>query len=59
MQTGLTIVKDFKRPDDELVQQFKGVPVANLDDVMNRISSVNEHLTPVNKTPLLGTAFTV
>ncbi len=59
MQTGLTIIKDFNRPDPELVKQFEGVAVANLDDVMNRISSVNEHITPVNSSPLLGTAFTV
>ncbi len=58
-QTGLTIVKDFARPDEALVKQFEGVAVANLDDVMNRISSVNEHLNPVNESPLLGTAFTV
>ena len=59
MKTGSVIVKDFKRPDKELVEKFKGVAVANLDDVMNRISSVHESITPINKSPLLGTAFTV
>ena len=59
MTPGCTIVKDFERPSAELVEKFEGVAVANLDDVMNRISSVNERLTPINSSPLLGTAFTV
>ena len=52
-------IKDFKRPDRELVDQFKDVAVANLDDVMNRISAVDPAIVPINSSPLLGTAFTV
>ena len=59
MKTGCVVIKDFKRPDPELVKQFEGVTVANLDDVMNRISAVDPAITPVNGSPLLGTAFTV
>lgn len=59
MKTGCVIVKDFKRPDRALTEQFKGVAVANLDDCMNRISAVHEEICPVNKSRLLGTAFTV
>lgn len=58
-KTGCMIVKDFKRPSKELVERFSGVAVANLDDCMNRISAVHEDLRPMNKSPLLGTAFTV
>lgn len=59
MKTGSVIVRDFKRPDKELVKQFEGVAAANLDDCMNRISAVHEDIRPVNKSRLLGTAFTV
>lgn len=59
MKTGCVVIKDFKRPDRELIDQFKDVAVANLDDVMNRISSTDAPLRPINSSPLLGTAFTV
>ena len=59
MKTGCVVIKDFKRPDRELVDQFKDVAVANLDDVMNRISAVDPAIVPTNGSPLLGTAFTV
>ncbi len=59
MKTGCVVIKDFKRPDRELVDQFKDVAVANLDDVMNRISSTDAPLRPINSSPMLGTAFTV
>ena len=58
-KTGCVIVKDFKRPERELVKRFAGMAVANLDDCMNRISAVHEDICPVNKSRLLGTAFTV
>ena len=59
MKTGCRIVKDIKRPEKTLVDQFAGVAVANLDDCMGRMSAVHEDIVPVNKTRLLGTAFTV
>lgn len=58
-KTGCMIVKDFKRPEKELVDRFADVAVANLDDCMNRISAVHEDIRPMNKGRLLGTAFTV
>lgn len=57
--TGLRIVRDFKRPEKKLVEAFRNLPVANLDDQMNRISALDESIRPVNDSPLLGTAFTV
>ncbi|MGE1062203.1 RraA family protein [Megasphaera paucivorans] len=56
---GCKIIKDFKRPDRKVVELFKGMPVANIDDCMNRTAAVRSDIVPMNKTPLLGTAFTV
>lgn len=56
---GSVVVKDFKRPEEGLVQRFAGVAVANLDDCMGRISAVHEKICPYNKSKLLGVAFTV
>lgn len=57
--TGFQIVKEFLRPEPSLVELFRGVPVANIDDCMNRTAAADGAIRPVNKTPLLGTAFTV
>ncbi len=49
----------FERPEKELIDQFKDFPVANLDDAMGRTSALDQNIRPLNKTRLLGTAFTV
>ena len=60
MSVGCKIIREFKRPDPELVARFRGMPVANIDDCMNRIAAVDAAIKPVgNKGQLLGTAFTV
>lgn len=56
---GCRINIDFTRPPRELVEQFRNLPVANIDDCMNRIGAIDGSIRPLNKTPLLGTAFTV
>lgn len=56
---GCIIVEDFKRPSKELIEKFRDIAVANLDDCMNRISAAHADIRPVNKSRLLGTAFTV
>lgn len=56
---GCRIVGEFNRPDDELVNLFKGLPVSNIDDCMNRMGAIDPHFFPLNKTTLLGVAFTV
>lgn len=48
-KVGCVIIEDFKRPDKALVEKFRNVAVANLDDCMNRISAVHEDIRPVNK----------
>lgn len=59
MSVGNKIISDFPRPDKELVEQFRGMPVANIDDNMGRIAAVDAALVPMNSSPLVGTAFTI
>lgn len=60
MSIGNVIIKDFSRPDPELVKQFEGMPVANIDDNMNRTAAADSSIKPVGyKGELVGTAFTV
>lgn len=56
---GCRVYSKINRPDSKLVEGFKGLPVANIDDCMGRIACCNSDLKPMNKTPLVGTAFTV
>lgn len=56
---GCKVIQNFVRPDRKLVDLFKGMPVANIDDCMNRTAAVDPRIKPLNKTPLLGPAFTV
>lgn len=60
MSVGCKIIRDFKRPAPELVERFRGMPVANIDDCMSRIAAVDAAIKPVGyKEQLLGTAFTI
>ena len=59
MAVGCRIIKDFKRPDKELVELFRDMPVANIGDNMYRIGAVHTSIEPIGKGQLLGTAFTV
>ncbi|MEK3646340.1 RraA family protein [Aeribacillus sp. FSL M8-0235] len=56
---GCKIIKEVQRPDNSLVEEFRNFSVANIDDCLNRLSSVHQDIRPVNKAKLLGTAFTV
>lgn len=55
---GFRQYNNIKRADRSLVELFKGIPTPTIDDNMNRMFSLRG-LKPYNKTPLLGTAFTV
>ena len=59
MATGCRIIKDFERPAKELVERFRDMPVANIDDNMERIAAVDTAIEPIGKGQLLGTAFTI
>ena len=48
MSVGCRIRRDFPRPDRALVEAFRGLPVANLDDCMGRIAAVDAGLKNVS-----------
>lgn len=56
---GFRIFTKIHRPDPELIEGFRGIPVANIADEMNRFFCMDASIKPMNKLPLLGTAFTV
>lgn len=47
------------RPDAALVDAFRGIPVSNIGDAMNRMACMHARIRPMNRAPLLGTALTV
>jgi len=53
------IYKDFKRPRPELVNAFSEIPVANIDDCMDRVSATYAAIVPMGRKSLVGTAFTI
>lgn len=57
--TGFRIYTKINRPSSDLVEGFKGIPVANIDDCMNRNACIDARIRPLNEALLLGTAFTV
>jgi RraA family protein len=57
--TGFRIYTKINRPLRHLVEGFKGIPVANIGDCMNRSACIDAKIRPLNDIPLLGTAFTV
>lgn len=60
MAVGCRIRRNFERPARELVEAFRGIPVANIDDNMGRIAAVDHSIFPLNPdVRILGTAFTV
>lgn len=60
MALGCRIRRNFERPSKELVEAFRGIPVANIDDNCGSIAAVDSSIFPLNpKARLLGTAFTV
>lgn len=59
MAVGCRINRKFKRASEDLVALFQGIPVANVDDCMERIAAIDASIEPVGRGQLLGTAFTV
>lgn len=56
---GFRIYTKINRPARDLVEKFRGLPVANIADEMNRLNCMDARIKPLNNAPLLGTAFTV
>lgn len=59
MNIGYKIVENFERPPEELVEQFRNLPVPNIGDSMNRTAAISSVIQPMNNGKLLGTAYTV
>lgn len=57
--TGCRIFLKVTRPSKNLVEGFRGLPVANIADEMNRFFCVDARIKPYNGKPLIGPAFTV
>lgn len=53
------VYRDFKRPPRELIEQFRGIPAANLDDCMGRQAAVDSAIKPIGKAGLVGPALTI
>ena len=56
---GRRVFLTINRPDPALVEQFRGIPSSNIGDMMQRLYCTNGTIKPLNRTPLLGVAFTV
>ena len=56
---GCRIFTDINRPPVELIEKFRGLPVANIGDNMNRLYCVDGNIRPMNHRPVLGPAFTI
>ena len=59
MSVRCKIIRDFERPEADVVELFRDLPVANIDDNMERTAAVSSDIVPIGKGQLLGTAFTV
>lgn len=59
MSAGKTVRRQITRPGPALVEAFRGISTANVDDCMERTAAVGPRLYPIGKAALLGTAFTV
>ena len=56
---GFRIYTKINRPDQQLIESFRGLAVAVIADEMNRLGCMNARIKPLNRVPLLGVAFTV
>ena len=59
MNIGCRIHTKIQRPPREVVELFRDLPVANIDDCMNRTAALRHTIRPMNNSKLLGTAFPV
>lgn len=57
---GARVIENIKRPDKELIEQFRGIPSSNIGDMMNRLYCTNGTIKCFSKgKAMLGTAYTV
>lgn len=58
-ETGFRIFTQINRPNPEMVELFRELPVCNIDDCMNKLAAMHSEIKPLNRVKLLGTAVTV
>jgi RraA family protein len=56
---GFRVITNIRRAPKSLIEQFDGIPVANIGDNMSRLSCLSASLKPFGRPRLLGSAFTV
>ncbi|MCC8189431.1 MAG: RraA family protein, partial [Planctomycetes bacterium] len=56
---GCRIYTAVPRPPRSLVERFRDLPVANIDDCVNRLAAAHSAIRPLNSARLLGPAFTI
>lgn len=59
---GFRIIRDIKRPSNDLLQRFKNIPTAFIGDTVNRFFCVDSRIKMINKKSqlsMVGSAFTV
>ncbi|MFC7686639.1 RraA family protein [Ureibacillus sp. GCM10028918] len=56
---GMRIYTKFERPEQEIMESFKGIPTSVIADNMNRMYCMNSKIKPINHVPLIGSAFTI
>ncbi len=59
---GFRIIRDIKRPSNDLLQRFNNIPTAFIGDTVNRFFCVDSRIKMINKKSqlsMVGSAFTV
>lgn len=59
MNVGCRIIVNARRTKLDPYLEFRDIPVANVDDCMNRLAALDAAIRPLNKQPLFGSALTV
>jgi len=58
-EVGFRIYTKINRPDKQLVESFRELPVPVIGDETNRLGCMDARIRPMNNEPLLGVALTV
>ncbi len=56
---GFRVFKNVERVSADVLEAFRGIPASNIADQMGRLYCTDSSIKAFNKTPLLGSAFTV
>lgn len=59
MNSNNRVYNSFRRPEKELIEKFRDIPVANIDDCMGRLAAIDESIKPVGRSGLVGPALTI